>query len=246
MRFPRLLNLAAIVLSLVCQQAVQAQQFEILNDKIKNGEVTIRRALVMPARAEVNREGLKGQEGMTKEADALAVKFTNEAEETLKNAGLEVVPSPFSAEKMAGNGERQAELLRLQNQFDDVSRQLNPNKDYKRTSQRIREGGAKVGEDSISGGSFENVDAIVFPRVKGSALTGGRRAMLGGVGGMLVKTAMKYELLFVSAQTGEILAYYSALHNSSLKKQMNTPVLGRVEKQIRATMGPGKKKTKKH
>jgi hypothetical protein len=228
--------------------------WERLNEKVKQGGVNVTKVVVMPAEAAVNRQGFKGSEGMTKEGDELAAKFTNEVQQTIKAAGLQVLPDPFSKQQMLANEERRSEMLRLQKQFDEVHKQIDPQKgaktiwgsigDVRSANRRVRQGTAKVNEETISSDAFADCDALVFPRINGSVLTGGKRAMSGLVVGLSMKTNMNYDFTFVSAQTGEVLATYTAVHTSSLKKQMEKPLIGSAKNKIQKSFVKGKKKGK--
>ena len=165
---------------------------------------------------------------MTKEGDELAAKLTREVEQLARAAGFEVIASPFSGQP---SEERRAELLRLQNQYEEVHGQIDWSTDVKSPwgtigairagSKKMNEGRAKIAEDALLADSIGGADTLIFPRVNGSLRTGGARAVQGG---WFDKSKIAYDLGIVSRQTGEVHALYCVWHSSSLQKQMEKPV----------------------
>ena len=249
-----LLTIAAALPAGMCAQTpmgISGRVYERLSNPVKDGKVTVARVIVMPARATLNKEGMKGQEGMTKEGDELAAKLTREVEQLARAAGFEVIASPFSGQP---SEERRGELLRLLSQYEEVHNQIDWNTDVKSPwgkfgairagSRKMNEGRAKVTEDALLADSIAGADTLIFPRAAGSVKTGGLRAA-GGLVGALEKSAVAYDLGFVSRQTGEVYALYFVSHTSSLEKQMKKPVFGNLQKRIqKALVQKARKKTK--
>src|SRR6476661_416189 len=89
---------------------------QYLHPKVVEKKVTIRSAVILPAKVEITKESAKGAEMMVAESADISSKVTEAVGQTLKQKKITVAPSPF--EPAAMDETRKYTLADIQTRYD--------------------------------------------------------------------------------------------------------------------------------
>jgi hypothetical protein len=172
-----------------------------LNDKLtaKDGKLTIRKVVILPAQVTFEKVGAKGSESSLPEGEQMAANFYSAVSKELAARGLAVLPNPMAEAK--DDAARYA-IADLQAKYDNIAVQL------RRKSKRVKKGGFTLGDRVATFEPGAAADTLVFIRGTGVTFTKGRQAI--GLATWNVFSVLAHftgELAFVDARTGEVLAF---------------------------------------
>lgn len=172
-----------------------------LHPKLKDKEVVLRKFVVLPPEIEVNKSGVKGQEGMGEEAEKAVGNFSIEVAAALKEKGGDV-ETPFTDEILDSNDELKTALGDVRRRFDDAAPKIfEKEKDVKKGRFAL---GDEVAVLNIKG----DADAFVIVHAAGVQETATKAFMKGGLLGMALtkgKVLYKTRVALVDARNGDIL-----------------------------------------
>lgn len=224
-----ILSLIALTL-LVSGQAV-AQQ---LHPKLEKKEKAVKNVLVLPAKVELTKSGMKGNEGMLKEADQVAEALPKLVVAALQKKGYAVLDDPFTTQVPDENNDLKFALADVQNRYDEMGQQL-----YQKPKD-VRKGRFTMGDEVSRINPDGKADTLVFIRASGNKNTGGRKAfglLFGGPG--MVFDGLFVSLSFVDAHSGEVLAITSA--NGAVDFVNKTEGMAKnIEKSLKKLPAPAK------
>ena len=212
----RVMTVASIILAgAVAGSAQQA----FLHPKLKSKELAIKRVYLMPVMVEIAKTGVKGNEGMGKEAEEATTSFTTSIADALKKAGYEV-ETPFAEDKIKDNNELKYAVADVQRKYDQVSPQLT------KRPKDIQKGRFTLGDTVASVNPKGEAQALVLVRAKGTKQTKGKSFMGGGLIGMAMSGAITYssQISLVDAKTGDVVFLSAVLSRNA----PNEKVLGNV------------------
>lgn len=195
MKFNLRLTFASIFVFVVAGSAYS----QFLNPKVSGKETTIRNVVILPAKVDVVRNGMKGPEGMAAESEELSLRVEKAVAEVLaKQKNVSTLTGPALSPE---NGDTQGKyaIADIQSKFDD----LLPRVMKKRSD--VKKGRFTMGDEVLNLNLDKNVDAIVFIRGNGQKLTGGKTAFLVLVGGTPAYLGM--QITMIDARTGDVLLY---------------------------------------
>ena len=174
------------------------------NPRVTQGAFPIRRACMMPAEGKLTKIGMKGSEGMTKEAEEWNAALQNLVEGHLKSAGIELQSAANAGTSSASDDEIRQVILQLEQKYNEISTQIN------RHPKDIAKSRFTLGDEVSLLPCAATSDVVVFVRGEGQTVTEGKATMTFLVGGALPSAVLV--LTMADAKTGEILACVRLFH----------------------------------
>jgi len=224
MSTPRFLISAAVLIALDAATGFAATPgWTYMAPKLATGEVEIHKACVMPVEAKLSKLGMKGHEGMSKEADDWSSALQEVAETHLKASGVDVLPGGMSPEDLAKNEELQQVVVRLQARYDAISTQL------AKHPKDTRKARFTVGDEVSLLPCTAHADTLIYVHGSGQVLTGGKKAFGILVGGASASTA-SMTLSLVDAKSGDVLAYMHLMNSEKFVKDTEKAYGSRLDK----------------
>ena len=179
---------------------VSAQASDFVSHRLKAKEANIKSVVLLPPIVNENKRGVKGVEGMGKEADTAATELASGVAAALTSCGFSV-ERPFTEEALKGNDELKYALADVQKRFDDIAPQL-----YEHHKD-VRMGRFTLGDLVAVLNTKGTADALVIVRATGSMETKGKSFMTGGLLGMAMSGTPTFRstVALVDAKNGDIL-----------------------------------------
>ena len=183
---------------------------QYLNPKIAKKEVTIRTAVILPAKVDITKESAKGSEMMVAESADISKSVTAAVNLALEDKKISVVSNPF--EPTAMDETRKYTLADIQTRYDALLPKLvDKSKDVKKAR-------FTLGDEVMLLNVHKEADALVFIRGAGRVFTKGKTAFA-------ILNPFSLDLPFttitvgiVDARTGEVLAFTKPMSTSSVLK----------------------------
>lgn len=172
--------------------------------KLKAGEISIRRIVVLPPSLQLTKETMKGGESMEKENEKVTVILDRALIKALQESGVKVSEASPTDEAILANAELRDSVSNLQRSFDTISpAMLKKLKD-------VRKGRFKLEEQALDTkwNEKEHSDTLVFVRGFGGRTTKAKAFATGGglLGAMLAGGLhINLVMFFVDANTGDVL-----------------------------------------
>jgi hypothetical protein len=189
----------AVFIVIVATMSPATTRAQFLHPKVSSKQTTIRKVVILPAKIDVMRSGMKGPEGMAAESELLSGRVEKMLTEVLTNKKHITTlngPAPPSGNAV---GQQKYTVADIQAKFDD----LLPKVMKKRKD--VKKGRFTMGDEVLNLNLDQSADAIVFIRGQGQKLTSGKKAFVLLVGGM--PAFLKLQIGFVDARNGEVLLY---------------------------------------
>jgi hypothetical protein len=189
----------AVALVLLFFASVQASDF--VHPRLKSKEASIKSVVLLPPIVEESKRGVKGVEGMAKQADTAGTEMASGVSVALANRGVSV-DNPFTEDALKGNDELKYALADIQKRFDDVAAQL-----FKHDKD-VRKGRFTLGDSVAVLNTKGTADALVIVRATGSTETKGKAFLSGGglLGVAMAGTPVfQSRVALVDAKNGDIL-----------------------------------------
>jgi hypothetical protein len=186
---------ASIFCVAICASAPVIARAQFLHPKINGKQTTIRKVVILPAKVDVVRSGMKGPEGMAAESEELSARVEKAVAEVLFNKKfIATVTGPAT-----DDAQLKYAVADMQSKFDD----LLPKVIKKRSD--VKKGRFTMGDEVLNLNLDKSADAIVFIRGQGQKLTSGKTAFTLLVGGSPAYLMM--QIAIVDARTGDVLVY---------------------------------------
>ena len=200
-KFHKLIVTLIAVLIITTAPAIARAQF--LHPKISKKETTIRNVIILPAKVNVVRDGMKGPEGMAAESEDLSGRVEKMLATVLeKQKHVKTLNTP-TASSGEGDAQQKYSIADFQSKFDDLLPRI-----MKKRSD-VKKARFTMGDEVLNLNLDKSVDAIVFIRGQGQKLTGGKTAFVLLVGG--APAYLKMQIGVIDARTGEVLVYTDPL-----------------------------------
>ncbi len=186
----------------ICTFSAQAttSSWSYEHPKVKSGEFAVHSACMIPAEGKLSKQGVKGQEGMSKQSDEWSTNLQNLVESHLKSAGIELQPAMGAGASGASDDEMRQLVLQISQKYDEVATKLN------RKPKDLGKSRYTLGDQVALLPCSAHSDVLVFVEGEGQVLTGGKKTMGILFGGMSSSGATLI-LTMADAKTGEILAF---------------------------------------
>ena len=204
------------VMVIVCCMFAAEANAQYLNPKIAEKKVTIRSAVILPAKVEITKESAKGSEMMVAQSAEISGSVVEAVGQALQQKKISVVPNSFEPASM--DDSRKYQLADIQTRYDALLPKLvDKSKDVKKAR-------FTLGDEVMLLNVHKEADVLVFIRGQGRVFTKGKTAF------SLINI---FDLDFpftvitvgiVDARSGEVLAFTKPLSASKVlkdKKSLN-------------------------
>ena len=171
---------------------------QYLHPRITKKEVVLHNVVVMPAKIDVVRSGMKGPEGMGAESDQLSTRVEDAVAAVLADRHGVKRLSPPAASNDDGS-QQKYNLADFQTKFDELLPKIMKKKGD------VKKGRFSIGDEVLNLNLDKSADAIIFIRGQGQKLTSGKKTFNVLVGGM--PAFLKMQIGIVDARTGEVLVF---------------------------------------
>lgn len=182
---------------LVCSQA----EAQYLNPKIAQKTITLRTAVILPAKIEITKESAKGSEMMVEDSEKTSKTVFEAVGQTLQEKKLTILKSPFEGESATTDEKHRYLLSDIQSRYDALLPKLvDKSKDVKKAR-------FTLGDEVMLLNVDKTADALVFIRGQGRQFTKGKTAF-----SLLNPFSFDLPLVFITigivdARTGEVLVF---------------------------------------
>jgi hypothetical protein len=191
------LLLAVFCWCLLANTVIQAQE---LHPRLRNGELKLRRVLVLPPGVAVMQQGIAGKEPLDQDTEHLMKRLTQAAITALAAQGLEAVPNPYTRERLLQDEQLRYELADLQARYDLQATNMH------RDKKALARGEFSFGKEVAHLNQQDQADAFLLLRAYGSDPTLAKTtfALLVPFGGTAFST-LYLSLALLDARTGDVL-----------------------------------------
>ncbi len=207
-----------------------AVEGQYLHPKVAEKKVTIRSAVILPAKVEIVKESAKGQEMMVAESANISGSVTEAVNQTLQKKKITVAPNPFEA--AAIDETRKYTLADIQTRYDALLPKL------VKKSNDIKKARFTLGDEVMLLNVHKDADVLVFIRGQGRMFTKGKTAFS-------IINIFNFDFPFaqitvgvVDAHSGEVLAFTKPMSASGVlkdKKKLNNMIEKSLKKLPAAT-----------
>src|SRR5215813_5295006 len=187
-----------------------AAKAQYLNPKLKEKKVTMRSAVILPAKVEITKESAKGSEMMVAESADISAKVVEAVGVALQKKKMSVATNSFDPTAMDEG--RKYTLADIQSRYDALLPKLvNKSKDIKKAR-------FTLGDEVMLLNVHQDADVLVFIRGAGRVFTKGKTAFS-------LINIFSFDFPFaqitvgvVDARSGEVLAFTKPLSASKVLK----------------------------
>jgi len=176
-----------------------AAQYE--HPDLKSGKKIIKNILVLPPSASLVKAGMKGNEPLVAESQALESGLSSVVRESLSGMGCNIVQDAFSPAALDQNPDLKYALSDLQTRYDKLQVLL------KKKPKDVRAGRFSLGDEVANFSPGAAADALVFIRANGWVVTTGKKAFVALTGMGVMYNHVALDISLVDAQTGTILYF---------------------------------------
>jgi hypothetical protein len=201
---------------LCCLFAQEDATAQYLNPKIAEKKVTIRSAVILPAKVEITKESAKGAEMMVAESAQVSGSVTEAVGQALQQKKINVAANPFEPASM--DDSRKYQLADIQTRYDALLPKL------LKKSKDVKKARFTLGDEVMLLNVHRDADVLVFIRGQGRVFTKGKTAFS-------IINIFNLDFPFtlitvgiVDARSGEVLAFTKPMSASKViknKKALN-------------------------
>ena len=188
------------LIALFSSCVLSATAVEYIHPKLKEHEVSVKVAVVLPAQVDIEKHGVKGVSGMGQESDDAGRQVTFEVGKALSNRGI-TIENPFTEEALKSNEDLRLAMADVQQRVDQTERQLvKKEKDDKN-------GRFSLGDSVTVLNPNGKIDVFIIVRSVGAKETKSKAFMTGGLLGMAMSGEAEFRtrVAIVDAKNGDIL-----------------------------------------
>jgi hypothetical protein len=183
---------------------------QYLNPKIAEKKVTIRSAVILPAKVEITKESAKGSQMMVAESADISKSVMEAVDQALQGKKISVVANSFEPATM--DDSRKYQLADIQTRYDALLPKL------VKKSKDVKKARFTLGDEVMLLNVHKDADVIVFIRGQGRMFTKGKTAFS-------LINIFDFDFPFatitvgiVDARSAEVLAFTKPLSASSVLK----------------------------
>src|SRR6476661_343960 len=207
------LRVRFVLLVLCCMLAPEANA-QYLHPKIKEKKVTIRGAVILPAKVEIVKESAKGAEMMVAESADISNKTVEAVNQALQKKKITVVTNSFDAATL--DDARKYTLADIQSRYDALLPKLTSK------SKDVKKARFTLGDEVMLLNVPKDADVLVFIRGAGRVFTKGKTAFsLINIFSLDFPFA-QITVGLVDARSGEVLVFTKPMTASSVLKDQKT------------------------
>lgn len=196
------MKVTRLVLLFVCCLLAGGQvEAQYLNPKIAEKQVTVRSAVILPAKVEIMKESAKGSEMMVADSEQTSSAVSEAVGQILQDKKIAIIKSPFEGESATTDEKHRYLLADIQSRYDALLPKLvGKSKDVKKAR-------FSLGDEVMLLNVDKNADALIFIRGQGRVFTKGKTAFT-----LLNPFSFDYPFVFITigivdARTGEVLVF---------------------------------------
>jgi len=189
---------ALIFVVIAAVLAPLAAHGQFLHPKVSGKEKTLRNVVILPAKVDIVRTGMKGPEGMAAESEALSARVEKAVADVLASQ-KRIMTLSGPAMSSDGGSQTKYTVADIQAKFDD----LLPKVMKKRSD--VKKGRFTMGDEVLNLNLDKSADAIIFIRGGGQKLTSGKKTFNVLVGG--TPAYLSLQIAIVDARSGDVLLY---------------------------------------
>jgi hypothetical protein len=183
---------------------------QYLHPKVVEKKVTIRSAVILPAKVEIVKESAKGQEMMVAESADISSSVMEAVGQSLQKKKITVAPNPFEASAM--DESRKYTLADIQTRYDGLLPKM------LKKSDDVKKARFTLGDEVMLLNVHKDADVLVFIRGQGRMFTKGKTAFsLVNIFSLDFPFA-QITVGIVDAQSGEVLAFTKPMSASKVLK----------------------------
>jgi hypothetical protein len=200
------------LLFLGCVVACHQAEAQYLNPKIAEKKITVRSAVILPAKVEITKESSKGSEMMVAESEQTSKTVSEAVGLSLQEKKITVLKSPFEGESATTDENHRYLLADIQTRYDALLPKLvNKSKDVKKAR-------FSLGDDVMLLNVDKSTDALIFIRGQGRVFTKGKTFF-----SLMNPFSFDIPIVFITigivdARTGEVLVFTKPAKSSSVLK----------------------------
>lgn len=197
-----------------CLFAWQQAEAQYLNPKIVEKKVTVRSAVILPAKVEITKESSKGSEMMVAESEQTSKTIFEAVGQSLEQKKITVLKSPFEGESATTDENHRYLLADIQKRYDALLPKLvDKSKDVKKAR-------FSLGDEVMLLNVDKSADALIFIRGHGRVFTKGKTFFT-----LMNPFSFDVPIVFITigmvdARTGEVLVFTKPAKSSSV---LNNP-----------------------
>ena len=190
-----------VLLFICCLLASSQTEAQYLNPKIGEKKVTVRSAVILPAKVEITKESSKGSEMMVAESEETSKTVSQAVGQTLEEKKITVLKSPFEGESATTDANYKYVLADIQTRYDALLPKLvDKSKDVKKAR-------FSLGDEVMLLNVDKSADVLVFIRGHGRVFTKGKTAF-----SLLNLFSFDFPFIFITvgivdARSGEVLVF---------------------------------------
>ena len=204
----------AMLCCVFAHHAAAEVKAQYLHPKITEKKVTIRSAVILPAKVEITKESAKGSEMMVAESADISGKVVDAVAQALQQKKINIAASPFDPTAMDDG--RKYQLADIQSRYDALLPKLqNKSKDVKKAR-------FTLGDEVMLLNVHKDADVLVFIRGAGRVFTKGKTAFS-------IVNIFSFDFPFalitvgiVDARSGEVLAFTKPMSASKVLKDQKS------------------------
>jgi hypothetical protein len=186
---------------------------QYLHPKIVEKKVTIRSAVILPAKVEIMKESAKGSEMMVAQSADISKGVMEAVDQALKEKKISVVANSF--EPSALDDSRKYQLADIQTRYDALLPKL------VKKSKDVKKARFTLGDEVMLLNVHKDADVIVFIRGQGRVFTKGKTAF------SILSFSLDFPLAtitvgIVDARSGEVLAFTKPMNSSGVLKNQKS------------------------
>jgi hypothetical protein len=202
---------------------------QYLNPKIKEKKVTIRTAVILPAKVEIIKESAKGSEMMVAESADISNKTVEAVNQVLQKKKISVVTTSFDPATL--DDARKYTLADIQSRYDALLPKLTGK------SKDVKKARFTLGDEVMLLNAPKDADVLVFIRGAGRVFTKGKTAFsLINIFSMDFPFA-QVTVGLVDARSGEVLVFTKPMTASSVLKDQKS-LNKMIEKSLKKLPAP--------
>ena len=197
---------------------------QYLHPKIVEKKVTIRSAVILPAKVEIMKESAKGSEMMVAQSADISKSVMEAVDQALKEKKISVVANSFDPSAL--DDSRKYQLADIQTRYDALLPKL------LKKSKDVKKARFTLGDEVMLLNVHKDADVIVFIRGQGRVFTKGKTAF------SILSFSLDFPLAtitvgIVDARSGEVLAFTKPMNSSGVlknKKSLNKMIQKSLKK----------------
>ena len=197
---------------------------QYLHPKIVEKKVTIRSAVILPAKVEIMKESAKGSEMMVAQSADISKGVMEAVDQALKEKKISVVANSFDPSTL--DDSRKYQLADIQTRYDALLPKL------LKKSKDVKKARFTLGDEVMLLNVHKDADVIVFIRGQGRVFTKGKTAF------SILSFSLDFPLAtitvgIVDARSGEVLAFTKPMNSSGVlknKKSLNKMIQKSLKK----------------